>query len=77
LGDAISPTIIGLVSDATGSLLIGVLIVPAVMFMAALFWGYGWLTIPEHLNLPAQEEEPADSSADELLTSNEQSTTNL
>ena len=41
-GDAISPPIIGALSDATGSLPTAVLLVPATMAVGAAIWLYGW-----------------------------------
>lgn len=41
-GDAISPPIIGAVSDATGSLSLAVLIVPLAMAAGAAVWCVGW-----------------------------------
>jgi MFS family permease len=42
LGDAISPPIIGGVSDATGSLQLAVTLVPVAMGVGAGIWAYGW-----------------------------------
>jgi MFS family permease len=47
LGDAISPTIIGVISDRTGALLNGMLLIPAMMLLGAAIWGVGWRTIRE------------------------------
>jgi MFS family permease len=47
LGDAISPTIIGVISDATGNLALAVMIVPLTMGLGALVWLVGWRTIAE------------------------------
>src|SRR5204862_468235 len=41
-GDAISPPIIGALSDHTGSLPLAVMIVPAAMGVGAAIWGLGW-----------------------------------
>lgn len=41
-GDAISPPIIGAISDATGSLPLGVALVPVTMGVGALVWLVGW-----------------------------------
>ncbi len=46
LGDAISPPIIGAVSDATGNLTLAVAIVPVMLLAGALAWAWGWRTIP-------------------------------
>ena len=47
LGDAISPPIIGFVSDAAGSLVPGVLLVPVFMAIGAGIWMRGWRVVPE------------------------------
>jgi MFS family permease len=47
LGDAISPPIIGFVSDQAGSLVPGVLLVPVFMAIGAGIWLRGWRTVPE------------------------------
>ena len=41
-GDAISPTIIGLISDRTGSLFSGMVLIPVMMLLGAGIWGVGW-----------------------------------
>ena len=46
LGDAISPPIIGAISDQTGSLLNGVLLIPVMMLVGAAIWGTGWRRLP-------------------------------
>jgi MFS-type transporter involved in bile tolerance (Atg22 family) len=46
-GDAISPTIIGKISDLTGNLTNGVLLVPAFLALGSLIWGLGWRRLPE------------------------------
>ncbi len=46
-GDAISPPIIGVISDQTGTLLPGVALVPAFMLLGAVIWGIGWRRLPE------------------------------
>ncbi len=40
-GDAISPVIIGGISDATGSLTYGALLVPVAIILSAVVWGLG------------------------------------
>lgn len=45
-GDAISPPIIGAISDATGSLPLGVALVPVTMGLGAAVWLTGWRRIP-------------------------------
>ncbi len=46
LGDAISPPIIGAISDRTGNLLHGIILVPVMMLIGAAIWAYGWRTLP-------------------------------
>ncbi len=41
-GDAISPSIIGALSDATGNLQLAVMVVPAAMAVGAGIWAVGW-----------------------------------
>ena len=45
-GDAISPPIIGAISDATGSLPAAVTLVPVAMGIGAVIWLFGWRRIP-------------------------------
>ena len=45
-GDAISPSIIGLVSDESGDLRSALLIVPLSLFVSALLWLGGFFTLP-------------------------------
>jgi MFS family permease len=47
LGDAISPTIIGVISDRTGDLMNGMILIPVMMVVGAAIWGVGWKTIRE------------------------------
>eukprot|EP01116_Phalansterium_solitarium_P012713 TRINITY_DN2924_c1_g1_i1.p1 TRINITY_DN2924_c1_g1~~TRINITY_DN2924_c1_g1_i1.p1 ORF type:complete len:497 (+),score=150.36 TRINITY_DN2924_c1_g1_i1:782-2272(+) len=47
LGDAISPTIIGVISDQTGDLLKGISLVPLFTAMTAICWGVGWWLVDE------------------------------
>lgn len=42
LGDAISPLIIGRISDATGNLANGMALIPVMMLVGAMIWWYGW-----------------------------------
>ena len=42
LGDAISPPIIGTISDATGNLTLAVSIVPVTLALGAAAWAWGW-----------------------------------
>lgn len=46
LGDAISPTMIGAISDRTGRLMNGMVLIPAMMLLGALIWGIGWRRLP-------------------------------
>ena len=41
-GDAISPTMIGGISDRTGNLLNGMALIPVMMLVGAGVWGFGW-----------------------------------
>ncbi|HJR34585.1 MAG TPA: MFS transporter [Gemmatimonadales bacterium] len=45
-GDAISPTIIGLISDRSGNLFNGMVLIPCMMLLGAGIWGLGWRRIP-------------------------------
>jgi fucose permease len=47
LGDVISPPLIGTISDHTGSLPLGVALVPLSLLVGALIWLYGWRTLPD------------------------------
>jgi MFS family permease len=42
LGDAISPPIIGAISDRTGHLMNGMLLIPVMLLLASVIWGIGW-----------------------------------
>jgi len=46
-GDAISPTIIGLISDRTGNLFSGMVLIPVMMVLGAGIWAVGWRTLSE------------------------------
>ena len=46
LGDAVSPTIIGAISDSS-ELLYGVALVPVFMAIGAVIWAIGWRRLPE------------------------------
>jgi fucose permease len=46
-GDAISPPIIGAISDATGSLLTGIALVPVFLALGSLIWALGWRRLPD------------------------------
>eukprot|EP01114_Cavostelium_apophysatum_P005826 TRINITY_DN1699_c0_g1_i1.p1 TRINITY_DN1699_c0_g1~~TRINITY_DN1699_c0_g1_i1.p1 ORF type:complete len:466 (+),score=49.40 TRINITY_DN1699_c0_g1_i1:224-1621(+) len=47
LGDAISPVIIGAISDASGSLTLAVSLVPISIALGSLVWGIGWRILEE------------------------------
>lgn len=47
LGDALSPTIVGLVSDGVGDLRTAMFLVPVAMAVGALVWARGWRRLPE------------------------------
>lgn len=46
-GDVLSPPLIGLVSDATGSLPRALLMVPVTVALGGVVWLWGWRTLPE------------------------------
>jgi MFS family permease len=46
LGDAISPTIIGEISDQSGNLMNGMILIPVMMLLGAAIWGSGWRRLP-------------------------------
>jgi MFS transporter, Spinster family, sphingosine-1-phosphate transporter len=46
-GDAVSPPIIGAISDRTGSLPMGVSVVPVTLAIGAAIWFWGWRRLPE------------------------------
>jgi hypothetical protein len=47
LGDAISPLLIGLISDGTGSLQAAAVIIPIAIGLACLVWFWGWRFLPD------------------------------
>ena len=47
LGDAISPPIVGLISDLTGNLPVAMFLIPVTMTAGALVWGAGWRLLPD------------------------------
>ena len=47
LGDAVSPLLIGVVSDVTGSLETAMVMVPVAAGVGALIWLWGWRTLPD------------------------------
>ena len=46
-GDAVSPPIIGVISDRTGSLPAAVVVVPLTLAIGAAIWLWGWRSLPE------------------------------
>lgn len=46
-GDAISPPIVGMIADATGSLPMGIALVPVALAIGALVWARAWRKLPE------------------------------
>jgi len=58
LGDAISPVIIGKISDATGSLVLAVLLCPITMALAGVVWGLGWHFIENSRGYHSRHELP-------------------
>ncbi len=46
-GDVLSPPLIGMVSDATGSLETALVMVPVTVAIGGFIWIYGWRTLPE------------------------------
>jgi fucose permease len=46
-GDAISPTIIGVISDESGNLFNGMVLIPVMMVLGAGIWGVGWRKLSE------------------------------
>jgi len=48
LGDAISPAIVGTLSDWTGNLFGAMFLIPLTMLLGSLLWGWGWRALPEH-----------------------------
>ncbi|MBL8920907.1 MAG: MFS transporter [Myxococcaceae bacterium] len=53
LGDAISPPIIGTISDATGNLTGALVIVPITLAIGAVIWLWGWRKLAEPKAAPA------------------------
>jgi len=47
LGDAVSPTIVGWVSDLTGNIMWGVLLVPIAILFGGLTFLWGWRILPD------------------------------
>lgn len=47
LGDAVSPFVVGVISDATGDLLLAMALVPLALLLGTLVWLYAWRSLPE------------------------------
>ena len=47
LGDAVSPLVVGAISDATGNLLLAMTLVPVALVLGTLVWLYAWRTLPQ------------------------------
>ncbi len=47
LGDAISPSMIGAISDRTHSLMNGMALIPVMLLLGAAIWGAGWRKLPD------------------------------
>ena len=45
LGDAVSPFVVGLLSDWTGNLILAISVVPVTLLLGTLVWLYGWRTL--------------------------------
>jgi predicted MFS family arabinose efflux permease len=45
-GDAFSPSVIGVISDHTGNLMNGMVLIPITILVGAAVWGYGWRRLP-------------------------------
>jgi len=60
LGDAISPLIIGGISDATENIRMGVILVPIAVALSGLNWSYGWRFLQEPKEDILEIETPAD-----------------
>lgn len=45
--DAISPTIVGLISDTTGNIVFGVILVPVAVLLSGLTFAFGWRCLSE------------------------------
>lgn len=46
-GDALSPSIVGMISDATGNLILAISVVPVMLFLGTCVWLYAWRSLPE------------------------------
>jgi len=75
LGDAISPTIIGGISDATQSLVIAAIPIPIAMASACLVWSFGWRILDEpnsstliDLDLLSETSQENDELLDDMLS---------
>jgi len=87
LGDAISPPIIGAISDGTGSLSTAIIVLPVAFAFSAIVFLTGWLWLPPMVNdfsnskedreestfqaLHNEVEEPSDATNYRLMTKND------
>ena len=46
LGDALSPSLVGIISDATGDLGLALTVVPVTIALGAAIWIFGWRSLP-------------------------------
>jgi len=47
LGDAVSPFVVGAISDATGNLLLAMTLVPVALILGTGVWLFAWRTLPD------------------------------
>ena len=62
-GDVLSPPLIGMVSDATGSLETALIMVPITVAAGGLIWIYAWRTLPVPAEVTPVDEAPSRASA--------------
>ena len=62
-GDVLSPPLIGMVSDATGSLETALIMVPIAVAAGGLIWIYAWRTLPVPAQVTPVDEAPSRASA--------------
>jgi predicted MFS family arabinose efflux permease len=58
-GDVLSPPLIGMVSDSTGSLESALIMVPIAIAAGGLVWLVGWRTLPEPVTMAPEPQPPA------------------
>jgi len=75
LGDAISPTIIGGISDSTHSLVLAAIPIPIALTLACLIWSFGWRILDEpnsttliDLDLLSESSQENDELLDDMLS---------